>query len=90
MYLYFACIQNDVEVLFQARDTRSDGDYCLEQAMLMVTNLNMVADPGTVVSNEETFVAAIIVAPEAVVDSVPAFAASCAMLLGALLVAFLL
>lgn len=88
--LFFVCIQNDVEILFQARDTRNDGDYCHEQAILMVANVKTVSDPGVFVLNEVTFVAALIVAPEAVVDAAPAFAASCAMLLGAFLVAFLL
>ena len=57
---------------------------------MMVTSVNMVSDPGTVVSNEATFAAALIVAPETSVDGAPAIAASCVMLLAALLVATLL
>lgn len=58
---------------------------------MMMASLNMVSEPGTVVSNEETFAAALIVAPEELVEGgAPTVAASGVTLLAVLLVATLL
>lgn len=57
---------------------------------MMMASLNMVSEPGTVVSNEETFAAALIVAPEELVEGGAPTVASGVTLLAVLLVATLL
>lgn len=64
-----------------------DAPYCHQQAVRMMMKLN---DGQTAVTTEQSFVAAVIVAPEAVIDELsgaPAVVASIVMLCGALLAA---
>ena len=77
--------------MFEANDIITDANYCHEQAMAMMTRLNTEGEEQTTVSVEEYMVAAVIVAPEQVVDDgtdgAETFAASCVVLFASLLFA---